>query len=147
MKDELNRLFHPSSFILPRPCLETSLPGGRVWLEADPTRLEQILVNLLTNAAKYTEKAGHVRLTAERANGEVRVRVRDNGIGIPPVMLPRIFDLYVQAENGSPNGLGIGLSLVRSLVQMHGGSVEAFSEGPSRGSELVVRLPFPAETP
>jgi signal transduction histidine kinase len=119
--------------------LEISLPE-RVWLEADPARLEQVFVNLLTNAIKYTEKAGHVCLLGEQSNGEVVVRVRDNGIGIPPEVLPRIFDLYVQAENGSRSGLGIGLSLVRSLVQMHGGSIAAFSEGPGRGSEFVVRL-------
>jgi signal transduction histidine kinase len=127
--------------------LEVSLPPAQVYLRADPTRLEQILVNLLTNATKYTEPGGHIQLTVEQAQGNVLLRVRDTGIGLTPEAIPRVFDLYMQAENGSKGGLGIGLNLVRSLVRMHGGSVTAFSHGPGRGSEFVVRLPAPAEAP
>jgi Histidine kinase-, DNA gyrase B-, and HSP90-like ATPase len=121
-----------------------------VRLEADPTRLEQVLSNLLNNAAKYTRPGGRVRLTAERAGAEVVLRVRDNGVGIAPEKLPHIFDMFVQADRArdhSQGGLGIGLTLVRSLVEMHGGSVQGFSPGLGRGSEFVVRLPALPETP
>jgi len=121
-----------------------ALPAEPVFLEADQTRLEQVLANLLNNAAKYTERGGRIRLSAEREGGEVVVRVRDAGIGIPADLLPRVFDLFTQAERSldrSQGGLGIGLALVKSLVEMHGGRVEAHSEGPGRGSEFVVRLP------
>jgi len=121
--------------------LETSLPEVALLLEGDPARLEQIFLNLLTNAAKYTDPGGKIWLTAERRESRWVVRVRDNGKGLPPEVLPHIFDLFVQAEADSQGGLGIGLSLVKGLVEMHGGSVEAFSEGPGRGSEFVVRLP------
>src|SRR5205814_6581754 len=101
-------------------------------LLADPTRLEQILINLLTNASKYTDWGGRVVITAERSEGEVTVRVRDTGIGIEPEMLPRVFDLFVQGErrlDRSRRGVGIGLGLVKRLVEMHGGSVSAHSTG------------------
>ncbi len=123
--------------------LELDLPGEGLCLEADPTRLQQILVNLLSNAAKYTEPGGHIRLTAAREGGEIALRVRDSGIGIPPDVLPHVFEPFIQAESGSGGGLGIGLSLVRSLVDMHGGRVTASSPGPGHGSEFVVRLPAP----
>jgi PAS domain S-box-containing protein len=113
-------------------------------LEADPVRLRQIIVNLLTNAAKYTDPGGSVWLTARREDGEAVVRVRDTGIGIDAKMLPTVFDLYAQAEASlgrAQGGLGIGLSLTRGLVELHGGRIEATSEGPGRGSEFVVRLP------
>ncbi len=113
-------------------------------LEADATRLTQVVVNLLNNAAKYTNEGGHIWLTVERRQREVVLRVRDDGIGITPAMLPRVFDLFAQADRAlrkSQGGLGIGLTLVRRLVEMHGGTVQACSEGSGKGSEFVVRLP------
>ncbi|MCI0461163.1 MAG: response regulator [Gemmataceae bacterium] len=130
--------------------LEVTWPDQPVRLEADPTRLEQILTNLLNNAAKYTEPGGQIRLIVERTGDEVVLRVQDNGIGMSPDVLSSIFELFVQAECSlarSEGGLGIGLTLVRSLVELHGGSVGAASEGPGRGSELVVRLPVQPEPP
>lgn len=121
--------------------LEISLPTREILLEADPTRLEQVLVNLLTNASKFTPSGGHIWVGARQEAGEAILSVTDDGPGIPFNLLPRIFELHVQATNGSYGGLGIGLSLVRSLVQMHGGSVKAFSQGPGRGTEFLVRLP------
>jgi PAS domain S-box-containing protein len=124
--------------------LSVSLPREPLWVEGDPARLEQILVNLLNNAAKYTEPGGRIWLTCTQEGEEAVIRIRDTGIGIPSEMLLRIFDLFTQASQSldrSQGGLGIGLTLVRSLVQMHGGSVSAFSEGLGRGSEFVVRLP------
>jgi signal transduction histidine kinase/ActR/RegA family two-component response regulator len=128
--------------------LVVTLPPARVWLEADPTRLAQVVANLLNNAAKYTREGGHIWLTAEQAGGQAVIRVRDSGIGIPPEMLPRIFEMFAQVDcslERSLGGLGIGLTLVRALVKMHGGTVEAHSEGSGRGSEFVVRLPTAAE--
>ena len=125
--------------------LEVTLPPGPVCLEADPTRLEQILTNLLNNAAKYTEPGGRIALTAELDGHEVLLRVSDTGIGIDPATLPRVFDLFIQADRSlerSQGGLGIGLSLVRSLVELHGGCVSAHSHGLGKGSEFVVRLPL-----
>lgn len=121
--------------------LETSLPEGALPLEADPARLEQVFLNLLTNAAKYTDPGGRIWLTGECRDRQWVVRVRDNGKGLAPEFLPHVFDLFMQAEAGSQGGLGIGLSLVRGLVEMHGGSVAAFSAGLGHGSEFVVRLP------
>jgi PAS domain S-box-containing protein len=124
--------------------LAVSLPDEPVYLEADPTRLEQVLTNLLNNAAKYTEAGGHIRLSAVREGAEVVVRVGDNGMGIPDELLPRIFDMFTQADrtlDRSQGGLGIGLTLVRRLVEMHGGSILAHSDGPGKGSEFMVRLP------
>jgi CheY-like chemotaxis protein len=106
-------------------------------------------VNLLGNAAKYTAEGGHIQLELLQEAHEAVLRVRDSGIGIEPQLLPRIFDLFTQAEQGlarSQGGLGLGLSLVRSLVEMHGGRVEARSPGPGQGSEFIVRLPA-AEAP
>jgi len=134
--------------------LSLSLPDEPIPFEGDPTRLEQVFGNLLDNASKFTPQGGHIRLTAEIAshdgkpNGEpsqVVMRVRDDGIGIAPEMLPRVFDLFVQAQSSldrSQGGLGIGLTLVRTLVELHGGTIEAHSDGLGRGSEIVVRLPF-----
>ena len=124
--------------------LTIALPQEPIWLHADPIRLGQVFGNLLNNAAKYMEPGGQIWLTAERLEDRVAVRVRDAGIGMPPEMLPKIFDLFAQADRSldrSQGGLGIGLSLVQSLVQMHGGTVRAFSEGPGKGSEFVVSLP------
>jgi CheY-like chemotaxis protein len=129
--------------------LSVSLPAEPVYVEADPTRLQQVVGNLLGNAAKYTDPGGNILLTARQEGSELVLRVRDTGIGIPPEMLPRIFDLFVQAErrlDRSQGGLGIGLTLVRRLVEMHGGTIVAHSEGAGKGSEFMVRLPtFPED--
>ncbi len=146
-----------------RPVLETdhhrlsiALPPDAVYVDADPIRMAQVLSNLLNNAAKYTKPGGQIRLAAASEGPEVVFRVRDNGIGIPPEMLSGIFDLFAQVDHSldhSQGGLGLGLTLVRSLVEMHGGSVQALSEGLSQGSEFIVRLPVldrtqvQAETP
>ncbi len=113
-------------------------------IEADTTRLEQMLVNLLANAAKYTPSGGRIELIANVEGDEFVCRVRDNGVGIPPVLLPRMFDLFAQADQTlarSEGGLGIGLTLVRSLAELHGGTITATSDGPDQGSEFVLRLP------
>jgi PAS domain S-box-containing protein len=130
--------------------LMVALPPDPMDLEADPVRLCQILVNLLHNAAKYTERGGRIELSAERAGGDVLIRVRDTGVGIAPELLPRVFDLFSQAERSldrSQGGLGIGLTLVRRLVEMHGGRVSAVSSGPGQGSEFTVRLPTLSPAP
>jgi PAS domain S-box-containing protein len=129
--------------------LSVSLPPEPVRLEADPTRLEQVIWNLLSNAAKYTEPGGQIRLSVRQDGGWVALRVRDTGIGIEPEMIPRIFGMFIQADgrrDRSQSGLGIGLSLVKTLVEMHGGGVDAWSGGPGKGSEFVVRFPLPSET-
>ncbi|WP_165373587.1 PAS domain S-box protein [Sorangium cellulosum] len=128
--------------------LSVAVGEGPYWVFGDPARLEQVIVNLLTNAAKYTREGGRIWLTAGREGAEVAIRVRDTGIGIPAEMLPRIFDLFEQAHptlDPSRGGLGIGLTLVKRLVEMHGGAVSAASEGEGRGSELTVRLPVTEE--
>ena len=132
--------------------LTISLPEEPIWLEADATRLEQILTNLLDNAAKYTPPKGHIAVMASREENDVLLRVRDTGLGISPEMLPRVFDLFAQADPSlahSQGGLGIGLTLVRRLVELHGGTVTAHSEGLGQGTEIVVRLPLgsPSHTP
>jgi signal transduction histidine kinase len=127
--------------------LTVSLPPEPVYLHADPLRLTQVLTNLLGNAAKFTEPGGHVRLTATIEAGEVVVRVRDDGRGIDPHMLSRVFELFQQIPGSgarSTVGLGIGLALVKALVELHGGSVTAHSDGPGTGAEFVVRLPADA---
>ena len=124
--------------------LTVSLPAGPVAVVADPVRLEQVLANLLANAAKFTDPGGDIRLTARAEAGQVVLRVRDNGRGIAPELLPRVFDLFWQGpgrgEKGA-RGLGLGLALVKSLVELHGGSISAHSEGPGCGAEFTVRLP------
>jgi signal transduction histidine kinase/ActR/RegA family two-component response regulator len=130
--------------------LMVSLPAEPLWLEADASRLAQALVNLLVNAAKYSEVNGAIGLTATREVQELTIRVRDTGIGIRPELLPHVFEPFVQDDRlsqQSPGGLGIGLSLVRSIVDLHGGSVQAFSQGPGHGSEFVVHLPLTKTTP
>jgi PAS domain S-box-containing protein len=127
--------------------LTVALPPEPVWLDADPVRLAQVFGNLLNNAAKYTERGGQIRLTAERFGDQVAASVTDTGIGIAAEYLPRVFEMFSQAAPAlerSQGGLGIGLALVRGLVEMHGGSVEARSDGPGTGSEFVVRLPVAA---
>jgi len=121
-----------------------SLPAEPLWFEADPTRITQVVGNLLDNAAKYTPRGGEISVTGYGERGEVVLRVRDTGIGISPEMVPRVFDLFVQADRSlasSERGLGVGLTLARTLVELHGGTIAVESEGPGRGSEFVVRLP------
>jgi two-component system CheB/CheR fusion protein len=130
--------------------LSVDLPAEPVWIEADPVRMTQVVANLLNNAAKYNDKPGHVWVSAEARAGTAVIRVRDDGVGIEKDLLARVFDLFTQAERSvarSQGGLGIGLTLVRSLVEMHGGSVEARSEGLGHGSEFTVRLPALAAAP
>ncbi|MBO0697975.1 MAG: PAS domain-containing protein, partial [Zavarzinella sp.] len=125
--------------------LTVAVPERPVWVQADPVRLAQVVGNLLTNAAKYTEPGGEIGLVAEEADGHAVVRVRDNGIGIAADVLPKVFELFFQADTsaaGTQGGLGIGLTLVRSLVERHGGTIEAHSPGRGQGSEFVVRLPL-----
>ena len=125
--------------------LTVTVPMEPIYLEADAARLAQVVGNLLNNACKFTDKGGHVWLTVEREEPFIVIRVRDNGIGIAPDQLPRLFGMFAQVDTSlerSRDGLGIGLTLVKTLVEMHGGSVEARSEGLGRGSEFVVRLPL-----
>jgi PAS domain S-box-containing protein len=124
--------------------ISLSLAAGELRLEADPLRIEQILVNLLTNAAKYTNAGGLISLTAGQENGDIVIRLKDTGIGIAKEMLPRIFDLFAQGDrtiDRSEGGLGIGLTIVQRLVELHGGSVTAKSEGVGTGTEFTVRFP------
>jgi signal transduction histidine kinase/CheY-like chemotaxis protein len=124
--------------------LAVHLPPRPVYVDGDRTRLAQVFANLLTNAAKYTQPGGRIGLTVEPQGSDVVVSVRDNGVGIPPDKLEAIFEMFTQVDREgerSQGGLGIGLNLVQGLVEMHGGWVEAHSDGPGRGSEFVVRLP------
>jgi signal transduction histidine kinase len=114
-------------------------------LYVDPVRIEQVLTNLLTNAAKYTPDGGEIRVHAEPAADSAILSVRDNGIGLSPETLPRVFDLFTQDDAGRDRrdgGLGIGLALARKISEMHGGSVRAESAGKNRGSEFVLTLPL-----
>jgi CheY-like chemotaxis protein/two-component sensor histidine kinase len=125
--------------------LHVSIPEDSILLKADPTRLEQILFNLLINAAKYTPQGGRIWLDVEPTESEVIIRVRDTGIGIEAELLPKVFDLFLQGERRvglSHEGGGIGLSLAKNLVQLHGGTITAHSQGPDIGSEFVVNLPM-----
>jgi signal transduction histidine kinase len=124
--------------------LAATLPAAPVWLQADPCRLEQVFVNLLANAAKYTDVGGELAVCMHVRDGQAVVRIRDSGMGITPEVLPYIFDLFRQANEAAPrskSGLGIGLALVRNLVALHGGSITAASAGAGQGSEFTVRLP------
>jgi PAS domain S-box-containing protein len=130
--------------------LAVSIPSEPILLEADPTRLEQVLVNLLANAAKFTPEGGQITLMARLEGGELVVRVADSGVGLKAEDRARIFDLFAQAGAAADRrhgGLGIGLALVKSLVEMHGGSVSVASDGPGQGSEFVVRLPVASGQP
>ncbi len=121
-----------------------ALPKEPLFLIADAARLEQVFVNLLTNAAKYTPPGGKIDVLARAESANATVQIRDTGVGIAPELLPHIFDLFVQAEQGperTQGGLGVGLTLVKSIVELHGGSVEAQSAGPGCGSEFIVHLP------
>ena len=130
--------------------LSVRISSESLLLDADPVRFAQVVGNLVTNAAKYTEPNGRIWLTAERDGDMAVLRVRDNGIGIAASMLPRIFELFVQVDHASTKaqgGLGIGLTLVKNLVEMHNGTVEARSEGLGRGCEFIVRLPVVVNDP
>ena len=125
--------------------LEVAIEREPVWLRGDATRLEQVLANLLNNAVKFTPPGGRIVVQAERAGETAVLRVRDTGIGLEPALRQRVFDLFVQGDTSldrSKSGLGIGLALVRQIITLHGGTVEAFSAGPGTGSEFVVRLPI-----
>lgn len=127
--------------------LAVALPAGPIFLDADPVRLEQVFSNLISNAAKYTPPGGHIRVSGERRGDEVVVAVKDDGVGISPEMLPRLFEIFSQGERAlerSQGGLGVGLSLVRGLLGLHGGRVEAKSDGIRKGSEFTVHLPLTA---
>jgi signal transduction histidine kinase len=124
--------------------LTVSLPAGPVSLVADPVRLEQVLINLLANAAKYTDRGGDIQLTARAEGSQVVLRVQDSGRGIAAELLPRVFDPFWQVPgrwDKGTRGLGLGLALVKSLVELHGGCITAHSEGPGTGAEFIVRLP------
>lgn len=123
--------------------LTLDVPSEPIWLHADSVRMTQVIGNLLNNAAKYTERGGHVHLAAQRQQDHVVIRIKDNGIGISAALLPHVFDLFTQDQrtiDRSQGGLGIGLTVVKNLVEMHGGSVSVHSEGPRRGSEFRVTL-------
>jgi signal transduction histidine kinase len=134
-----------------RPAIEeggqefvVTLPPEPMSLDADPTRLAQVIANLLNNAAKYTDRGGHIWLTAESQGSEAVVTVRDTGIGIPTELLPHIFEMFMQGEQSSDRtqgGLGIGLTLVKRIVDLHGGAITAHSNGAGTGSAFIVRLP------
>jgi two-component system CheB/CheR fusion protein len=128
--------------------LEVSLPPEPLHLDADSVRLAQVVANLLNNAAKYTDRGGHIRVRARREGSSAVISVRDNGRGIAADVLPKVFDLFTQSNGNldrSRGGLGIGLTLVRQLVELHGGTVEAHSDGIGHGSEFIVRLPAAAD--
>jgi PAS domain S-box-containing protein len=130
--------------------LTVAVPPKPIFLNADPTRLAQVLGNLLNNACKYTDKGGQMHLTVEREGNQAVIRLRDNGIGIAADQLPRIFEMFVQIDTSlerSVSGLGIGLTLVKSLAEMHDGTVAVHSAGVGQGSEFVVRLPIALESP
>ena len=122
-----------------------SLPSNPVYVEADPTRLEQIVVNILNNAAKYTPPKGRITVNVFQEDGKGVLRIRDTGVGISPEMLPRIFDLFTQGDQSlahTSGGLGVGLTLVHRLIELHGGRVSVHSDGAGRGSEFTIRLPL-----
>jgi len=130
--------------------LTVSLPSEPVYLNADPTRLAQVVGNLLNNAHKFTDVGGRISVAVEREGAQVVIRVKDTGVGIAAEHLAGIFEMFTQVESSlerSRSGLGIGLTLVKTLVEMHGGTVEAHSDGPGRGSEFVVRLPVLRDVP
>jgi signal transduction histidine kinase len=131
--------------------LTTHFPAQPICIDGDPVRLAQVFSNLLNNAAKYTDPGGAIALDCVREGDDAVVTVRDNGQGISSEMLPSVFDLFTQTDSslgGAQSGLGIGLALVKTIVELHGGTVEAKSDGPGRGSVFIVRLPSaPAASP
>jgi len=130
--------------------LEVDVPGTGLWISGDESRLAQVIANLLTNAARYTDEGGLIRLVARSSKDEVVVVVSDNGCGISPELLPRVFSMFVQAAQAredSRSGLGLGLAIAKSITEMHGGSVSVTSDGPGLGSTFTVRLPRLERTP
>src|SRR5262249_29845927 len=130
--------------------LTISLPHQPVYVNADSARLTQVLANILNNAAKYTVRNGTIAISLEKSDGQAVVRIRDNGPGIPAAMLEKIFEPFVQVNrtvDSSQGGLGIGLTLARQLVKLHGGEIKALSDGVGKGSEFVVMLPILAVIP
>jgi signal transduction histidine kinase len=130
-----------------RQALVVKMPPDPIWVDADVTRLAQVFSNLLNNASKYSSEGGNIHLTVERLEGHATIAVRDDGIGIPPDMLSKVFDMFTQIDRSlekTQGGLGMGLTIVRRLVEMHGGTVEARSEGIGKGSEFVVQVPLAA---
>jgi len=124
--------------------LSVQVPAEPIELFADRARLTQVLANLLNNAAKYTPQGGHITLTVEQVGDQAVFRIRDTGIGIPPNMLDKVFDMFIQIDSGldrAHGGLGIGLTLVRELINLHQGSIAVTSDGAGKGSEFVVRIP------
>jgi CheY-like chemotaxis protein len=124
--------------------LAISIERGGLWVDADPTRLEQMVVNLLNNAAKFSENGGRIELTARKEGEEIILLVRDEGVGIRPEQLAGMFELFVQGDRSlarSEGGLGIGLTIVKKLAEMHGGTIAAKSDGLGKGSEFALRLP------
>jgi CheY-like chemotaxis protein len=124
--------------------LVVRMPPQAIVLEADPTRLAQVIANLLNNAAKYTPRGGQIKLVVERCQQQAIISIKDSGIGIPREMLERVFEMFEQVDRSierAHSGLGIGLTLVKRLVEMHGGVVEAKSDGPGHGSEFTIQLP------
>jgi PAS domain S-box-containing protein len=130
--------------------LQIDLAAAPATVEADPMRLVQVLTNLLSNAAKYTPHGGHIELAARRLGDQLVIRVRDDGVGMPADLVPRVFDLFLHPAPGpgvnARHGLGIGLTLVKRLIELHGGSVSAASDGPGRGSEFRIALPMAADS-
>jgi signal transduction histidine kinase len=118
------------------------MPAGRLILDGDEMRLSQVVANLLTNAAKYTEPGGEITLGTACDEEWAVLSVRDNGQGLSPELMPHLFQMFTRGSSDASGGLGLGLAIVKSLVELHGGSVEAMSDGPGRGSEFVVRLPL-----
>lgn len=125
--------------------LSVDVPLDSLFVHADQTRLAQVFANLINNAAKYTDKGGHIWLTLRQHGAQASISIRDNGIGIPAHLLPRVFEMFTQGSRSlekTQGGLGIGLSIAKRLVEMHGGAIEARSDGPGTGSEFVVHLPL-----
>lgn len=161
LRDTVAKAIETASALLDqrRHRVQVDAPAHELAVEGDDARLTQVFANLVTNAAKYTNPGGNIQIVVERQGGDAVVQVIDNGVGIDPSLLSRIFDLFVQAPEHSgmddspvspvararAGGLGIGLTLVRKLVALHGGTVVAHSDGPGRGSKFTVRLPALAE--
>ena len=137
--EELVEAFGPQA-TAKRQRLETRLPPEPMWIDADATRLQEVVSNLLANAVSYTGEGGLVSITVIRGSGEVVVAVRDTGCGIPADQLPHLFEMFSKGH-GAPKHVGLGLTIAKDLVKLHGGSIRAASRGPGRGSKFVVRLP------